>query len=533
MKLLRALPLLVGILTPAISQAATPTQYIAKVYTEMLGRAPDPSGWNANVNYFHSSGCSVATLRQMGQTTLASSEFSNIGYNNPQKVLILYRAILDREPDSSGLTSHTAQLDNGTALSQVADGFYQSQEFSNLAQKVCSGAPYYYSVQAAGNAATQIPGATQVNEADVQNILNNMSPGGVLSLQNSAVVVLTTPLIIPPGRTLTTDGSPSPNAHAKMARLVRSLNFQHDQFGDAMVELKGGAALVNVWVDGQRGVAGFSNGVPTQDTTEPNIRILSGNGGSVSNDFISNSYGWTSLLALGMAETGISCSNVSIKNNVITDYASNDGNHAPANTGWSDGISDSCEGSTVSGNNIVDATDGGIVLFRAQTSQGGAVQASQVTSNTIVSAGNYAFGAIILDPLAQDGGGTCYATRGFDGANVTGNTLYASENSGFSIGLSVGTAEWFYNNGNGCTGTGANVSNNTTAGISTRVTDGIAVEGMIRATVQSNNLSVSPSIRVGHGSCRSYVSVAAVSAGQASGSLQTYTDDFIHDCINS
>lgn len=39
------------------ANAYVPTQFIARMYTDVLGRAPDPSGWNGALGYFQPNGC--------------------------------------------------------------------------------------------------------------------------------------------------------------------------------------------------------------------------------------------------------------------------------------------------------------------------------------------------------------------------------------------------------------------------------------------------------------------------------------------
>src|SRR5215813_12910985 len=95
--------LLLGLFSTA-SWAAVPGQFIGKMYTEALGRAPDPSGWQGFVNYFQQNGCSQPTLRQVGETFFLSPEYANLGYDNVEKVLTAYRAIFSREPDAGGFT---------------------------------------------------------------------------------------------------------------------------------------------------------------------------------------------------------------------------------------------------------------------------------------------------------------------------------------------------------------------------------------------------------------------------------------------
>ena len=531
MKAFRALSvsLVAALAAPAAAAAAIPTQFIAKTYTEALGRAPDPGAFNSMSSYYANSGCSVSTLQTMGAQVLNSQEFSNLGYSSSAKVLVLYRAILDREPDSGGYSGYVNQLNSGTPFSTLVGAFYGGSEFATLASRICSGQPYFFAYNRSGGYAAQAPESVTVSESAVQQMLDNASTngGGTVSLPSMALVPLTSSLRVHAGTTLTTTGGPDIFSHAKMARLVRSSSYSS---GAALVIVEAGGHLANVWVDGQRGVAPMSNGLPRPYAHDDiNIQAVSGNGTSVTSNFVSNSAGWTSIQMFGSGEVhGVPCTNAYIQNNMITSYASVDSSTSQAGE-WSDGISDACEGSTVSGNNIVDASDGAIVLFRSQTGGYGAPQMSQVTNNIIVSAGNFAFGALILDQLS-DG---CTDVRSFSGSSVGSNTFYAGSNTGFTVGIAIGT-DIFSTPGTACTASGANVSNNSNGGIVTRVVDGIVVQGMLNATVQSNNLTISSSPISGRGSCPAYPSAAAVSAGRASGSLQSYTDVALPQaCVNS
>ena len=82
--------------------AEIPNQFIAKMYTEVLGRAPDQGGWSWGVNYFSNYGCSATTLRNWGRNFYASPEYASRNYDNASKVLTLYRGILSREPEQGG-----------------------------------------------------------------------------------------------------------------------------------------------------------------------------------------------------------------------------------------------------------------------------------------------------------------------------------------------------------------------------------------------------------------------------------------------
>jgi hypothetical protein len=139
-----------------------------------------------------------------------------------------------------------------------------------------------------------------------------------------------------------------------------------------------------------------------------------------------------------------------------------------------------CEHAMVRNNAVVDATDVGIVLFRASP----ATQASMVRNNQILSAGNSAYGALVIDGVLDQ-----HVTHDFTGTTMTGNAFWTGPNTHFDIGMSIGTRPWFGNRSDA--GTGAAVTNNTTNGLTAIVGTGIALSGMYNATVQGNNLTLS------------------------------------------
>ncbi len=185
-----------------------------------------------------------------------------------------------------------------------------------------------------------------------------------------------------------------------------------------------------------------------------------------------------------------------------------------------DGISAGCERSAVLGNQIVDPTDVGIVVFTAYP----AAQESIVSDNIIVSAGNSAFGAMGFDPLQ----GRSAGAPDFRGAEISYNTFWSGPNSHFVIGLAVGTRPWFPQ---GSIGYGAEAIGNTTAGIRTSLGAGIVVSGMDSATVQENVLLAAPIPR-GWTNCPIGNVLASVSWGLASGSIQSYSDVEVNGCMS-
>ena len=122
-----------------------PTQFIAKQYSEALGRIPDPGGWTAAVGYFQQNGCSTATLNAWGSSAFSSTEFQNLGYTPEEQVLLVYRAVLNREADNAGLYFYAGQLRSGAlSLNQFVQIAYNSAEFGRLSPYICRALSYGY-----------------------------------------------------------------------------------------------------------------------------------------------------------------------------------------------------------------------------------------------------------------------------------------------------------------------------------------------------------------------------------------------------
>lgn len=97
------------------SHLRVPYQFIARLYTEALGRIPEQTAWRDWVTFFTPVGsCNITTLNQFGQQVYFSSEYealyrTNPGftpptYDNAARLMTLYRGILGREPDYAGFT---------------------------------------------------------------------------------------------------------------------------------------------------------------------------------------------------------------------------------------------------------------------------------------------------------------------------------------------------------------------------------------------------------------------------------------------
>ncbi|WP_374568050.1 right-handed parallel beta-helix repeat-containing protein [Ideonella sp.] len=131
--------------------------------------------------------------------------------------------------------------------------------------------------------------------------------------------------------------------------------------------------------------------------------------------------GWSALhLIEGGVTNGVpACQQASITNNQI-------GPAGMPNGEWADGISLACGHSTVSGNTITDATDGGIVIFGAP--------GSQITGNKIVANTRVLLGGINLVDYNPTGGN-------YAGTLVQGNTVDAA-GALIKVGIAMGPAVW-------------------------------------------------------------------------------------------
>src|SRR5262249_41360375 len=115
---------LAGFATVAPAGAVTPTQWVAKMYTEALCRIADTSGWQNGYNTFSALGCNAAALKSHGRTIYLSTEYTNQSYDNAARLLSLYRGVLNREPDSTGFNSNLNYLNSGGSWTTVVDSLF-------------------------------------------------------------------------------------------------------------------------------------------------------------------------------------------------------------------------------------------------------------------------------------------------------------------------------------------------------------------------------------------------------------------------
>lgn len=480
----------IGLCAAPAAQASS-YQFTAKLYTESLGRAPDGAGWNNYLSYFTTHGCNQASLAALANSFYVSAEYSGLGYAHSEQVLTAYRGVLSREPRADEIASGTQALDSGEPLGTFINALTSSGEFAGMVSTICQPGGYAWgSNKAVGlplagavesvsalRARLSAAGTTAAKDPQHKRIVVALAPHAIYEVSDG-------PIVVPTYVTLATQDSggnqPLHTHYASMARIVRTAMFNAgngDEGTTALVMLRGGASLRSVWVSGQRS---FLAGHPF-NRGSTNVFALSGNGTSIAQVRSDTSAGFSNLHTFGSYEDPgqVACTSETISGTLITAYSANHYNSGEDHT---DGITFSCDHAVISGNQIVDVSDVGIVAFPAATSVP-RVQNSLVHDNIVVSAGLPAYAAYGIDQRAAQ-------NASFAGLSFDNNQFFAAPDSHFDIGLALGSFAWgpLKNQtiAGETTGIGASMTNNTTAGVSTPLQWGIVVDGMVNATVQGN-----------------------------------------------
>lgn len=477
-----------------------PYQFITKLYTEALGRAPDQPGWQAMATYFKTNGCNATTLGNLSTWVLTSPEAQALNYDPDAQLLTAYRTILNRDPDESGLRYYQMMIAaRQTSFPKILEAFSRSPEFTNLTDRICNSSKPTYSFD--GTAAIAIDPSRLLSGEQLQQALNNAPPNSTLSLPEKTLVRLTQPLIIPRSITLQTQGSIPPTRYAQQARLVRT-----GLWSGSLIQVMPGAQLKHLWIDGQRS----ANTTPTTSAYASgnyNITMQGGANTAVNFNRITNTAGATNIEVRNTTNNPIDsseyqCQNNQVLSNLIDAYTS-----LQTDRQWSDGISIHCEDTEVAYNAVLDATDVGIIIFsytNPRLNDRVIPQASHVHNNQVINIGNSAFAAYGADPFftyardaitnePRDGdppclSNPCQASRSFQGARMVNNLMWTGDEVHYEIGLAIGTRPWF--NRNSYTGRGGEFSYNSTGLLRARTDYGIVISGIIDTTVQSNSLNL-------------------------------------------
>lgn len=286
-------------------------------------------------------------------------------------------------------------------------------------------------------------------QATINNAL--VGAGKKVFLCAGAVFKLTAPVkFTAANQELATQGLPTGSTRATLRLSSSALTTAVDGSG------KSGIVLQNVQVDGNRAALGPKAG---------NALVqLGGNvtGQVVRQSAIREPRSWSALhLFEGTVTNSVpACQGAQVLNNTIGPA----GVDSPAGQ-WADGISLACGSSTVRGNTITDATDGGIVVFGAP--------GSVIEQNTIVAVSRVLLGGINLVDVAPVNGN-------YTGTIVRDNVIEA-RSAFVKVGLAQGWQVWTCGTG---TVYGGTVTGNTLRGA--HMGYGFAVNGVRDWTVSGN-----------------------------------------------
>lgn len=305
------------------------------------------------------------------------------------------------------------------------------------------------------------------SDAEINAALNGtgatavLCPGAVFTLTNSITFTA-------PNQTIETQGLPTDSSRATL-KLSGSLTTAIN--GNSQP----GVTVENIQVDGGRPTLGRLNGGALMEMG------ASGTGQTVQNVYAHDTRSWSTLHFIEGAVTNSTpaCQGAKILNNTIGPA----GTDTPSGT-WADGISLACGNSTVAGNTVQDATDGGIVIFGAP--------GSSVKNNTIVARTRTLLGGINLVDYAPMNGN-------YTGTTVTGNTINA-QSAFIKVGIAMGPQVWGCGSG---TNYGASVTGNTLQGA--HMGYGYAVNGVRNWTV-TGNTDASTHVGTPHAGCGGTVS---------------------------
>ena len=104
-------------------------QFVERMYTECLGRSAESGG----LNYWSEALCKhTQTAKSLLHNFFLSQELKNKHLSNEEYVRRIYKAMLNRSPDSGGLKYWKERLDKGESPTVVINSFIDSSEFKKI-----------------------------------------------------------------------------------------------------------------------------------------------------------------------------------------------------------------------------------------------------------------------------------------------------------------------------------------------------------------------------------------------------------------
>ncbi|WP_164522844.1 hypothetical protein [Paenibacillus baekrokdamisoli] len=468
-------------------------QLVGKLFTEGLGRLPEPAEYKAAIGFVEQHGASVATFESIIHDFFEDVRFTGSGLTTSEQAQAIYRAVLNRDPSLAEVSDYSSRLVSETA-GDIAAALTGTAEFAALLPDIIKG-PYYWGA----NNAQLSTGGVIMTAAQVQALLDG--PDTVIELPRGTLVLADQTINVPAGKTLRTAGTPT--HYVQKARVLRAANVN-----TPLVTIQGGGTLSHMWVDGNR-TAFLSD--PGGLKYGHNIVTMGHNVNVISNR-LNDATAGTNLFGADLMK------NAYIAHNLITAYASS--HYVGVNGGWSDGITHASTDSIIEDNQVVDATDVGIIVFRFVSLNHDVPQTTIVRNNTVVNFGNSAYAALDIDSWHSQG-----APQLFSGTSIDNNAIWTSMKAHHHITLSFAPLAW--TSAMGDTAIGGSMTNNYTPdGLYVLTAAGIAVDGVRNFNIRGNrlNMYVGPWNNTGFNT-----RLISVNENNSSGSIQgPYVDDPMH-----
>ena len=106
------------------------TAFMTRLYRLCLNRVPDPASLSVN-NWVNDLQTGKNTVQGVMYGFIFSDEFQNRNLSNADFITIMYRVLLDREPDAGGFADWLNIINSGVSRYQIFQGFVNSDEFHN------------------------------------------------------------------------------------------------------------------------------------------------------------------------------------------------------------------------------------------------------------------------------------------------------------------------------------------------------------------------------------------------------------------
>ena len=104
-------------------------QFVERMYTECLKRSAESGG----LTYWSKELCNhTKTGKSLLDAFFLSEEIRKKNLSNEEYVRRIYKAMLNRDPDSGGLNYWVGELNKGKQATAVIAGFVDSKEFTNI-----------------------------------------------------------------------------------------------------------------------------------------------------------------------------------------------------------------------------------------------------------------------------------------------------------------------------------------------------------------------------------------------------------------